>query len=545
MTGMKEFFDKKKLKNLLTPDFFLSLILLGVAIRFASEVPTWFDIPQSDDNKYIAGGMHFFEFLNGTRTGWAPDWSPLFQFWFFGIYRLVPDSTKIYYISMQLVGILIPFFAFLLLRRMQVTRWLAAVTAAFFLSSYAIWMAEPRVASFTSLVLVFLWWALSFLKERWQRLVGLTVSSLFLAYSRPEFFLMTIVLGLLVPTYLGFSLLKRRLTFHRGNFLFLVGSFGIILLFLIWWDVPFSVGRSIYAYGQHYARTIKNCNAAEASPDMAWEEILAQDFGDVQSIGDVIQENPLNFRNHIVCNIQIFPKRFLKVAFSSAWGSSWLFVRIWIAFVFFRLIVSWNVIKQRFIWLWEQDFLLLGLFTLGILMLDVFIIFPREHYLAIFSVTVWILAVGLFGELSKQNQKNWHQSITIGLCLLLLTPSMGGLFDYKIPQKPVLKTVETIRALELKEPIRLFATHPFKKNRSEIYFDENYYHIGYKPAEIPFDEYISTKQPTIIVITEGASELQKDPSWIAFEANPQEFGFHQIPFDEGDGWGPWRIYLKD
>lgn len=39
--------------------------------------------------------------------------------------------------------------------------------------------------------------------------------------------------------------------------------------------------------------------------------------------------------------------------------------------------------------------------------------------------------------------------------------------------------------------------------------------------------------------------MKNDPSWIAFEANPQDFGFHQIPFDEGDGWGPWRIYLKE
>ena len=545
MRGMKEFFDKEKLKNLLTPDFFLSLVLLGVAIRFASEVPTWFDIPQTDDNRYMYGGVYFIEYLTGARAGWAADWSPLFQFWFFLIYRLVPDTTKIYYVSMQLVGILTPFFTFLLLRRMQVTRWLAAGTAAFFLASYAVWEAEPRVASFTSLVLVFLWWAISFLKERWKRFARLTFGSLLLAYSRPEFFLVTILLGFLVPIYLGFSLLKRRLTFHRGNYAFLAVSLGIILLFLMWWGVPFSTKRSIYAYGQHYARTIKNCEADEASSNMAWEDILAQDFGEVQSIGDAIRENPIGFYNHLVCNIRIFPKRFLKVAFTSAWGSSWLFVRMLIAFIFFRLILSWNEIKQRLIWLWEQDFLLLGLLPLGVLMLDVFVIFPREHYLAIFSVTIWILVVGLFGKLSSSEQKNWRQSIAIGLCLLLLTPSMGALVDFKIPQKPVLNTVETVRALGLKEPIRLFATHPFKKNRSEVYFDESYYHIGYKPAEIPFGEYISEKQPNVVVITEGGHEMKDDPSWIAFERNPQEFGFHQIPFDEGDGWGSWRIYVKN
>ena len=537
--------NMKKLNSFFTPDALLAIVLFGVSVRFASEVPTWFDIPQSDDNRYLDGGLYFFEYLTGARVGWAPDWSPLFQLWFFWIYRLVPDATKTYYVSMQLVGILTPLFIFLLLRRMQVTRWLAALTAAFFLASYAVWTAEPRVGSFTALVLVFLWWALSLIKKRWQRFVGMAFGSLMLAYSRPEFFLITMMLGFLIPAYLVFSFLKGKLTFNKRNYIFLAVSLSLILLFLVTWGVPFSTERSIYAYGQHYLRTVKNCDISEASPDMAWEEVLAQDFGGVQSIGEALRENPAGFRNHIFCNFKIFPRRFLKVAFSSGWGSSWLLIRTWIAFVIFRLIVSWNEIKKRFIWLWGQDFFYFGLFPLGVLMLDVFIIFPREHYLSIFSVIVWILTITLFGKLSATEQNNWRQSIAIGFCLLLLVPSMGAMFDYSIPQKPVLKTVETVRALELKEPIRLFATPPFKINRSEVYFEDNYYHIGYKPVEIPFDEYIASEEPNVIVITRGGLDLGDDPSWLAFEADPGAFGFHQIPFDEGDKRGPWRIYQKE
>lgn len=39
--------------------------------------------------------------------------------------------------------------------------------------------------------------------------------------------------------------------------------------------------------------------------------------------------------------------------------------------------------------------------------------------------------------------------------------------------------------------------------------------------------------------------MQDDQGWIEFAANPQEFGFQQIPFKEGDPWGPWRIYIAD
>jgi len=542
---VKRFWKNEKLKNFFTPDFFLALILLGVAIRFTSHVPVWFDAAQSDDNGYMYGGIHFWKMLSGALPNWESDWSPLYQLWFFVIYQFGPDPIKIYYVSMRLVGIFTPFFAFLLLRRTQVARWLAAATAAFFLASYAIWIPEPRVTSFAALVLLFLWWAISFLKERWQRLWGMAAGSLLIAYSRPEFFLVTVALSLIALAYLAFSLLKKRLELGRADFLFLGFSSGIALLLLTWWGIPFTNSRSIYAFGQHYAYNAKHCFTENTPLNQPWEEILARDFGNVQSMGDVIRANPLNYRRHLTCNLQAFPKRFLKVTFGSAWGSSWLLIRVWIAFILYRLIVRWDEIKLRLLWLWRQDFLLLGLLSLGVLTLDIVLIYPREHYLSIFSIIVWILGISLFGRLSMSEQRNWRQSIAIGLSLLLLTPSLGVLFDFEIPQKPVLKTVQTLRALELDEPMRLFATHPFQTSRSEVYFDEDFVPIRYKPAGIPFDEYISIHQPNIIVITKGGWELRDDPSWRVFESNPQEFGFSQIPFAEGDAQGPWRIYIRD
>jgi hypothetical protein len=542
---MKVFFSGKWLKKLLTPDFILALILFVVANQFSTEVFTWFDIPQSDDNIYMYGGIHFLEILKGAQSNLSSDWSPLFQFWFFVIFRVVPDSTKIYYISMQLMGMLIPVMTFILLRRMQVTRWLAAATAAFFLASYAIWMVEPRVTIFSALVLLVFWWAASFFKERWQRFFGMTVGSLFLAYARPEFFLITLVLSIVAISYLVFSILKQGNKINRTGLLFLGLTCAIMLLFLLWWGVPFSNQRSTYAFGQHYAKNVYNCFLEDISRDTAWEEVLARDFENAQTIFEVVRANPLNFSKHLICNAQTLPKLFLKVAFSSAWGNSWLVIRLLITFIIFRLIVNWDLIKLRIVWLWQQDFLLFGLLSSGIMLLDIMLIYPREHYLAFFSIIIWVLGISVFGRLHESESKSWRQCIAIGLCLFLLTPSMGVLFDFQVPQKPVLKTVETIRALDINEPIRLFATRPFRRSQSEVYFEENYYHIGYKPAEISFDEYISTQQPNVIVITQGGLDLEDDPTWIEFNADPQEFGFHQIPFEEGDQWGPWQIYLKD
>lgn len=536
---------QNKLVKFFTPDFILLLVILVVSVQFAGEFPVWFDIPQSDDNVYMFGGTHFLDFFRNPDMRLAPDWSPLYQFWYFVIYRFVPDSAQIYYVSMSLVGVLIPFFTFLLLRKMHVTPWLAVATAAFFIASYAIWMVEPRVTSFTALVLLFVWWAVSFLKEHWQRFFGMAAGSLCLAYSRPEFFLVTLAFVLIAFTYLGFSMFKHEKKLARPDFWFLGLSCGIPLLFLIWWGVPFSGERWIYAFGQHYAKNVQFCFQEEGASNLAWEEILARDFDNARSMEDVVRANPLNFRRHLVCNLQSFPGRFLKVAFGSAWGNSWLIIRLLAAFVIFRLIVSWDAIKRQIFWLWDQDFLLLGVFSLGILLIDIIFIYPREHYLSIFSIIIWVLGISLVGDFFVPEHRSWRQSIAIGSCLLLLMPSMGVLFNFEVPQKPVLKTVETVRAQEITGPIRLFATRPFRRSQSEVYFDDNYYHIGYKPAGIPFVDYITEQRANVIVITQGGMDLQDDSSWLEFEANPQGFGFYQIPFSEGDQWGPWRIYRKN
>jgi len=538
---VKPFWKNERLKNFITPDFFLAIILLCIAVRFSSEVPFWFDIAQSDDNDYMYSGFHFFENFSVLEA----DWSPLYQLWFYTIYLIVPDPTKVYYISMQMVGILIPVFSFLLLRRVQVTRWLATATAAFILASYAIWMTEPRVTSFAALILLVLWWATSFLKERWQRLWGMATSSLFFAYSRPEFFLVTIALSLIALTYLAFSLIKKSVNLGKGDYLFIILSSGVTLLFLIWWGLPFSTTRSIYAFGQHYATNVKHCITENTPLNMPWEEILARDFNDAKNMGDVIRANSLNYRRHLICNLQAFPKIFLKVAFGSAWGSSWLLIRIWIAFILYRLFTHYKEIKRHLFWLWKRDFILFGILSLGVLTLDILFIYPREHYLTLFSIIVWILGISLFGIFPSSKQNCWRQSIAIGLSLLLIIPSLGVLLEFEIPQKPVLKTVQTINALDLKEPLRLFATQPFQPPRSEVYFDEDYVPIRYKPSTISFGEYITTHQPNIIVITKGGWQFRDDSSWIAFEENPEVFGFSQIPFDEGDALGVWKIYRQE
>lgn len=513
--------------------FFLFFSLLLLALRFVAEAPIWFDLPQSDDNGYLYAGLHFF---GGEINA---DWSPLYSFWLFLLYHLRPDVTRVYYLSMQAVGILLPLFSFLFLRRLKIDLVFSSLTAVFLLAGYAFWQVEPRVTGFAALVLVFLWWLTSLPAKRWQRLWLLALSSILLAYARPEFFLLTPVFFLIALGY--FLKQKISLDKRKGRFFLLTGA--PFLLLLLWWGIPFSGSRTIYAFGQHYAQNVDHCITQGASENMAWEEILARDFNDPKNMLDVLQANPRNFLRHLQCNLTSTPKSLLKVMFGSAWGSSWLLIRLWLLFILYRLLVHPNAIRERLIDLWQKDALLLPILSLGIFTLDILLIFPREHYLSLIAVILWLLGVLIFGK-TASSPPRWRVSFALALGLFLIMPSLGSLFDFQAPEKPVLESVQTIHALELDEPLRLFASQPFQPSRSEVYFGEDYVPVHYKPAGVAFGDYITEHQPNIIIVTKDGWHFRDDASWQAFEADPGAFGFKKLPFDSGDQFGRWRIYQR-
>jgi len=339
---------------------------------------------------------------------------------------------------------------------------------------------------------------------------------------------------------LGYLIQQKIFPIAKENRRFFILS-SLPLILLLWWGVPFSGSRTIYAFGQHYAENVNHCIAQDTPENMAWEEILARDFNDPKDMLDVLQASPRNFLRHLQCDLQNTPKNLLKVMFSSAWGSSWLLIRLWVVFLLYRLIVHTAEIRQRLIWLWEQDLLLLPFFSLGILLLDILLIYPREHYLSLIAVILWILGALIFGKTTDLSLK-WRPAIALALSLFLIMPSLGSFFDFQVPEKPVFESVQTIHALDLDEPLRLFATPPFQPSRSEAYFDEDYVPVHYKPAGIPFGDYIADHQPNIIIVTKDGWYFRDDPTWQAFEADPAVFGFEKLPFDSGDQFGRWRIY---
>jgi hypothetical protein len=534
------------LKRLLQPKVLALLTIVVLAFIFTNNVHTWFDLTLSGDTDYIYDGLHFPQQLTGEMPGWAPEWGPLYHLWFFALSKLTPDSTKIFYLSLRLVGMLLPILIYLVLERTRVAPLVAVGVASLFLASYANWIPEPRVMNFALLIMLLVWWGTSFFVKRWKRLLALAVFSLFVAYVRPEFFPVTVLLGAVALVYLAFSLLKQKLQLATWDKVFTGGMAGVFTLFLFWWGVPFNGQRTIYAFGQHYARNVKYCFGEDVPAGTPWEEILARDFGEPTNLFQAISQNPRAFEKHVFCNISNFPKQFLSITFTSSWGNSWFLIKLVLAVLLWRLIFHWRAIRSRLQWLWEKDLMLLGLVCLIPATLDVTIIYPREHYIVLSSLLVLVLGtMAISGhEVDGNKQLAWKQTLAGCLLLILLFPSMGALFDNKPPEKPVLETVQEIRSLNSEEPIRMFATHPFQVTFAKVYFADDFVPILYKPLDVGFEDYLVEQQPNLLLITEGGKEFGNDPTWEEFQSAPQSYGFTEITLQGGDLWGPWRIYLK-
>lgn len=541
--GMWETFETRFLNARLLAFFFVFIL----SFLFSREAPQWFDLTISDDNDYMAEGLRIGSEVEIASPAWNPDWAPLYYLWFFLLSRLYSGPEEIFYGSLQLVGMLTPIFMYLVLQKARVFPLLAAGVSLAFLTTYANWRAEPRVMNFALLVLLIIWWIGSFFHHRWQRLWILAMLSLFTAYVRPEFFLATVLLMMIALSYLLFLTLKQGIQFSRTDLMLIAGIAGIIATLFLWWGIPFSGDRSIYAFGQHYTRNVASCFSEDHPHGVPWEEILARDFGKPSNIVQAFFNNPRAFSRHVLCNLQNIPKTFLMVTFVNAWTNSWFFIKLFIAIMVWQLVFHIRSIRLQFQWLWEQDMMLLGLVFLIPAGLSIVLVFPREHYIILPSLLFFMLATMILGghSSSKNEIIVRRQTLVGGLLLVALFPSMGALFNNVSPEKPNLVTIHEVKKLDIRENIRMLATRPFQATFAKVYFDDQFVALPYKPYDVTFQNFFLENQPNVILITQNGREYSNDPTWDEFRANFQEYGFKEIILSVRDPWGPWRLYVKE
>lgn len=298
---MKGLFDGKVWRWLSSERGAVAVALMVAVVRFASRVPTWFDLTISDDSDYMYFGVHFFD---PVRTGQsAGDWAPLYRLWFYGLSRWIADTAILYYAAIILMGVLIPWTAYMLLRRWRRPPWFAGLVAVWLLIHYLTWFPQPHVGLFAVEVLLLVWWVSLAFPHRWQRWVSFAAGSLLVAYVRPEFFLTTVIATVVAAVEVFFQWRREKALPRPGWALGAVVLLGGGLW--LWWGAPVSHARSVYAFGQHFAANAA-CLQLDWARGLHWEEIFQREFGAASTLGQAVQANPLAVLRHMLCNGRTF-----------------------------------------------------------------------------------------------------------------------------------------------------------------------------------------------------------------------------------------------
>ena len=510
------------------------LAVLAAGWKFGLPADRWFDIPAFDEARYLNRGV---ELLHIGLTQLPSEWSPLYSLWYHLLYRLgFQDRIALYYLNFRLLGALLPALFFLVLRRYGVSYWAAFALAIYAVGTRLSWVTDTRVTSF-ALMLVFLTaWLLTFLPPGWPRTVVAAVSMVVVAYARPEYLMAAGLLALVALVQGGRAWRREKRRHLRLSVL--VGLAGSALLAVgswVLWGPPVGKGRSMYAFGQHFAYTRWFC-LKQPHRGISWEDEVRADFGDARTILEAFMANPRAFGSHIWCNLKTFPPRlgstlFLHAAYFFPKGvlaEALLFAGLT------ALGMLGVVLRDRTTWpqrlrARQEALLFWGIMSLVGLSVLMVIHGAKRYYLILLGWPTLVLGALFFLPsqtplvFSRRRVWTWLTGLLLGMALV---PPMGYMTPY--PWNPPflenLELLKTLRALPLptNRPVRWVSVRGLRHYFLMLYLNTEFEALPYAPEE-GFLDYIQETQPDILTV--DRRWFQGDATWRAFLEQPQRFGY--------------------
>jgi len=378
-------------------DFAGVLFVLLSSLVLTYKMTQRIDVVATDDDVY---------FHNGLVATWQHlppiQMAPLFSAWYLFIHHFTGDVIDTYYISCMLLSILPGLAFYWLLRSLSVGVLISAALSICFLFSQLNLPLQPKVSVFTMLFLMGGLIAANYQKKPVGKLTAAAVSSLLAAYGRPEFFLSFLLLCGIALAYFAW---QRRQTYQplpRA----LIGVMGTAALLVLAFGSPLAGGRSIIAFGQHFALNYSVWHPEiPASPWMHSGTFIKHGFGrEVTSLTDAFFLNPPLFLRHLGANIVNLLTTTGKNLFDmlvNPWLSRLVFPgRRYLLLVMALAVLGltdwqqtirtfWRILKQHG-WYW-----LCVVVMLVSTYISCILIYPREHYV-LFQIMLYISLVGLF-----------------------------------------------------------------------------------------------------------------------------------------------------
>jgi len=520
-------------------DFLILFALAWAGYKFTWDLERWFDIPTFDEAEAVhRGDVLRFELQDLTRL--KAEWSPLYVTWYALLKRLAhpEDRVALHDLNWRVLAVLTSMGLYVVLRRYHIRPAYAAALALFALLSRLIWFELTRsVLLAVGFALLAAWWA-TWYRKPWKRLWVAGWSLWLAAFTRPEY---ALAAGLVTAASLItlFRAWRRqgRLSLTRKD----VGLAAPVLLAAVGfalWGRPFGHGRSVYAFGQHFAFNRWSCMGMPGN--RSWEEEVEAAFGPLENVYQAVWRNPALFARHVGCNVARAKKLIGQITIHAPFtGVRYVYEAgvFAVAWVLGSVLVGFrrpHRIKRRLQVGWARgDLVYWGLLWAVLLSPILIISSDKPHYRAQFGWATLVLWAYLFLP-RRYRPISWRRAALIAaLVVAVAPPTMAGLSGHPrwAPTLYNRATIQAIRHLNLPEegPITVSGHRRLAYYFLVAYLDERF-QIGRRLPQEDVLSFIQTYQPDLIIV--HRPWYGGDDSWEAFQAYPEAYGYWVYPIGE-------------
>jgi hypothetical protein len=287
----------------LSADCWLSLLLVGLAIKLTYDVAAVRDVGPSDEAAYMSAGFAI------PHRGLPPaEGCPLYCLWYYLLSFLQPNPLRLFYASYSVLVALLSAGFYLLIRAAGGTRALGLL-ATFFLLTSGVMEIRPYPAYLALAVLLFA--AVLAVRVRRRAWSGaITALALLVGgYIRPEYYTAFLLCCLVCGLAAAWTLWRRPAAWRAVAVpaLVVVLAAGLCARFM---GAPVAQGggRAFDAFGQHYAVNVVRARLLDLNPWVHYAGILRADFGDARTFGEALRANPRAVLWHVSQNALSLPR---------------------------------------------------------------------------------------------------------------------------------------------------------------------------------------------------------------------------------------------
>jgi len=511
-------------------DVFLFLLLLVIGIKYVFDISSYLDIELHDESSYLSNGVNFFkQGLPGSQ------WAPVYAIWYLFLSIFNNNGIPLYFLNLKILIIALPLLLNIFLRVRNVSQIISFSIGYFFLTSSGNILVHPKVSHFAILIILCSLILFSLTKNYMLKWSIVIIGSLLSAYVRPELFISFI----LIMSFFLFSLIKTKSLLKNFKSILKIGL--IVLSIIVIIGNPLGGGgRAFGAFKQHFSLNWVAWNHSALNPWRDCDEIISNNFGNINNIPEALFSNTGLFFKHLSTNISIIYPEFLGLTsytvftvnnFRLEYIGLYLLLFIIIIYTLINLYRSKEPISQflKNNLKDSKQILLISVFYLIPIISSIIIIYPRQHYLLFLLFFVIIILIPLIRvNCNKSKLERKITSITlIALAILLLIVTPNPKRFYSNYSQNNIETVKFLNSLNIKAKVNMLEDN----GGYYTYLTPNYTWIRDIDKKTDFNEFLEEFKINMIILNGrllNDKKFSSDTSFEEFLIEYRNYGFEKI-----------------